>query len=239
MDPRRFFHPVHKLGVDGEPSHFLGTAFPVHPNGTLLTCRHVVDVRLGTDEALAVYDYFTESYYPLGTPRLSSTAVDLALLVDAIPGKAEFFPILFPNKIHIGEEVYSFGYYSRHGTTEVTRGYFAGRIANIEETSRFAAQPILTLPYPIIEGLSGSPVLTYHNGPKLLGVCIGSESHRVLAAEVSDVTDGALRFKETIHRITEFGIAYHAAAVIRFLAETGLQQLYLSDQRLPIPGLED
>ena len=30
----------------------------------------------------------------------------------------------------------------------------------------------MTLSYPIIEGLSGSPVLTYHNGPKALGVLL-------------------------------------------------------------------
>lgn len=38
---------------------------------------------------------------------------------------------------------------------EIEQGYFAGRIVNFSKT------PSLTLPYPIIEGMSGSPVLTY------------------------------------------------------------------------------
>ena len=43
----------------------------------------------------------------------------------------------------------------------------------------------MSLSYAVIEGLSGSPVLTYHNGPKLVGMCWGNLQSRIVASEKS------------------------------------------------------
>lgn len=207
----------------------------------MMTCRHVVDVEYDRDsQQLALHDLQTGRFIKLPEPTYSPSAeLDLALLPGVLPGKVEFFPMLLPHLIHIGESVYSFGYYVPGGERRtVTRGYFSGKIVNVEEDPNRRKRGILTLPYPIIEGLSGSPVLTYHNGPKLVGVAFGSQSQRILAAEVLEVEEGHTKFRETVHRVIEFGLAYHPSVLIEFLTSVGINHVYLSEQRHPELGLE-
>jgi hypothetical protein len=69
----------------------------------------------------------------------------------------------------------------------------------------------------VIEGLSGAPVLTDSNGRKVVGICRGSESQRVLAQEVIETREGTSRYVETLNRIVEFGIAYDFGSLSSFL----------------------
>lgn len=71
----------------------------------------------------------------------------------------------------------------------------------------------MTLPFPVIEGLSGSPVTTFHNGTKVVGVCFGSESQRVLASEILEFKEGNREVRETINRVVEFGLAYRVEVI--------------------------
>jgi hypothetical protein len=239
MDPARFFYSVHVVGQNGEAQAFLGTAFPVHPGGTFMTCRHVVDRQLEEGQSLALFESGTDRFIPISNILLPAEHIDLAVLPGAIPEKAEFLPMLFPNLVIIGESAFTFGYYTRAGTPMgLSRGYFSGHLVNIDAAAEFGGEIMITLPFPVVEGLSGSPVLTYHNGPKLIGVCIGSESHRVLASEVLEVEEGGGKFRETVHRIVEFGVAYHPTAILRALKDVGIKVAYLSDQRVPVSGLE-
>ena len=86
--------------------------------------------------------------------------------------------------------------------------------------------------------MSGSPVLTYHNGPKLVGVAIGNRSSRILASEVIQYKDDKVDFRETVNRIVEFGVAYHCAALIHFLTEAHAAGHVVSDSRIEMAGLE-
>lgn len=239
MDPSKFFYSVHIVDQNGEPKAFLGTAFPFQPGGTFMTCRHVVDHRLEEGQSLALFESGTDRFIPVNDIRLPSKHIDLAVLPGAIPEKTEFIPMLFPNLVIIGESAFTFGYYTRAGTAMgLSRGYFSGHIVNIDDAADFGGERMITLPFPVVEGLSGSPVLTYHNGPKLIGVCIGSESHRVLASEVLEVEDGVAKFRETVHRIVEFGLAYHPMAILSALKDVGINVAYLDDNHVPMAGLE-
>lgn len=65
-------------------------------------------------------------------------------------------------------------------------------------------------------------MLTYHHGPKVVGVAFGSISSRVLAAEVIDCSDDRGRFRESVYRIVEFGLAYQPGAFQQFLSDLGV-----------------
>jgi hypothetical protein len=133
----------------------------------------------------------------------------------------------------MGADVNLIGYYSA-GDEPFSVGSFHGPAVSVPIQQ---GHQRIRLPYPVIEGCSGSPLLTYHNGTKAVGVAYGSESQRVLAYKVVDVQEGETRYRETVHRIVEFGLAYHASAVIWFLASLGVD-LLVSSERLDIPGLE-
>jgi hypothetical protein len=222
---------------------YLGTAFPVAPDGGLLTCRHVVDVdydpathRRGIDDPeRGVFALMADPIYS------NDDRLDMAFIPNALQrSKAEFFPILTPETLLIGEDVYSFGFFKPDGGAgAATQAYLSGKLVNVFSVDADRGIHSMLLPYAVIEGMSGSPVLTYHNGPKVVGMTTGNQMQRVVAHEVMDYQGTEREYKETINRIVEFGVAYHSATLISFLQEIGVSQVVVSDQQVNISGLED
>ena len=230
------FEIVSTDSSEGSP-RFLGTAFPVAPNGGLLTCRHVVSDDDGVRENLAVSDKETGQIVPIGHVALSKDPrMDIAFIPNALKRKKkDFFPILKPDSILIGDNVFSIGYYVADSAS--TFGYFKGNIVNIsEETWRFQLTS-LSLSYAIIEGLSGSPVITYHNGPKVLGLCYGNVQSRISAHEILEYRDKEIQYQETVTRIVELGQAHHANILIGFLEEIDAQGYIVTTEG--VPGLSE
>lgn len=118
-----------------------------------------------------------------------------------------------------GADAFSYGFYAQSGhVAHMERGYFAGKVVGVRfKGMHFARGQTLVLPYAVLEGLSGSPVLTYSNGVKLLGICHGSETQRVLAQEIVERHDDQDRLLETVHRVVEFGLAYATSEIVRFV----------------------
>jgi hypothetical protein len=236
MNVDAFFYRVFKLDAAGNPVVYLGTAFPIAPNGGLITCRHVVDAKLAPGERIGIHDVEREKFVPIVTVRYPEDShLDVAYLPDALDRtKEQFFPILDPPTILTGDDVYSFGFLLPGGARVSTQhGFFKGNVVNMSRTTHST----MTLSYPIIEGLSGSPVLTYHHGPKVVGLAIGSTSSRVVAAETLEYEDGAVRLRETISRIVEFGVAYHAAVLVGTANELSAD-IVVAEGPVDIPGLE-
>lgn len=242
MNLTNFFYSLVLVNKANKAVSLLGSAFPITANGDLLTCRHVVDVISNEELHMAVFDYENAKFCKIEKAQIKyhqDPKVDLAFIINPFGDpKPQFFPILSPNKLLTGEDVYTYGKYALGGRIEeITGGYFSGRIINIynDKTRELF---LLTLPYPIIEGLSGSPVLTYHNGPKLVGICIGNQAQRILASEVLEYKDTEKEYKETINRIVEFGLAIHCSHIIEFLGQMNLKGFIVSDQSVPIVGME-
>lgn len=235
-----FFFKLYRVGPDNEPISFLGSAFPVRPNGGMLTCRHVVDVELKDGESICLLDNGKGRRLIEVQERAYSSdpTFDICFLPDALGREAdEYFPILPPDEIRMGKDVYSFGSFVSDGSmTSTQEGYFKGNIVSVNQPSARTA-PALTLSYPIIEGLSGSPVLTYHNGPKIVGLAFGSISSRVTASEVLEYEDDRVRLRETVLRVIEFGLAYGSDALMRLDSELGIGLTVTAD-RAGISGLE-
>lgn len=238
----RFFYRLHLVNEHLQPQAFIGNAFPVAPNGGLLTCRHVLDIAVPEGQAIAVFDSETSQYVVPGSMPVYPTdpAVDLAFLPDALQRpKQELFPILSPPLLKIGEDAYTFGFFAIGAKQEsVEQGYFAGKIVNFFNYPESDGRTRMTLPFPVLEGMSGSPILTYHNGPKVVGVGIGNRQTRILASEVIEFREGNAEFKESINRIVEYGVAHHSTAIVKFLMQARVQDFVVSDARVSIPNLE-
>jgi hypothetical protein len=241
MDIARFFHKLHLLDDRGIPVRFIGTAFPISPDGGLLTCRHVVDIAIPLGKRLGVFDSEHNRFVPLANRPVypANAAVDLAFLPRAFGRpKAEFFPMLKGETLTIGFDVYTFGFFAIGAhQAEIEQGYFAGRVINFFNHEKSPKMACLTLPFPVPEGMSGCPILTYHNGPKLVGIGIGNRQSRILASETIEVEEGRTRFRESINRVVEYGVAYHTVAIQHFLAEASLP-CCVSDEGTAIPNLE-
>lgn len=231
MQIKSSFFKIYKVNANGEATAYLGTAFPVQRDGGMLTCRHVVDVPLDGGESVCLLDEELGRLVPI-VDRLYPTepTLDACFLPTALGRRSEaFFPILPPHLVITGRDVYSFGFFLEGGNRISTQnGYFKGNIVNVKEPSGKTPHSI-TLSYPVIEGLSGSPVLTYHNGPKVVGLAFGSISSRVTASEVVEYEEGELKLRETVLRIVEFGLAYGSAALLSLDSELGIG-LTVTDQ---------
>lgn len=248
MDIAPFFYHVLKVNRRDGSRHLLGTTFPVTPNGGFITCRHVLASHVTDQEYVAIFDNETGNLVPvnLNTCILPTNREhDLAFIPNALKRpKPEFFPFLPPCQITIGEDVYSYGYFlsssselQAGNSTSLNQGYFKGNIVNFSSSPKTPGSAAISLSYAVVEGLSGSPVLTYHNGPKVVGVCYGNVQSRVLASEVLEYRDKTVEYKETINRIVEFGRAHHNAAIVPYLQQNSVKDFIVSSESLDLPFL--
>ncbi len=237
MEIAPFFYKVFVTSHNLEIRRFLGTAFPITSNGGLLTCRHVVDVAIKANETVAIFDNELNRPVPISDFNVpTDSRYDIAFIPNALQReKSEFFPLLSPRLITMGENVYSFGYYVSENNLHM--GYFKGNIVNFLNSEKMPGSGLMSLSYAVIEGLSGSPVLTFHNGPKLVGMCCGNSQSRIVAHEVMEFKDEKAEFRETINRIVELGQAHHATALITFLESIGVTDFVVSCESVSIPGL--
>ena len=99
-----FFYKVFATTEESKKHRFLGTAFPVIPNGGLLTCRHVVDVSIEKNEVLAVFDNEVKRLVPISDFKVpTDPKFDVAFIPYALQReKTEFFPLLSPDLIDYG-----------------------------------------------------------------------------------------------------------------------------------------
>lgn len=237
MNIDHFFFRLYAVSKAGAEK-FLGSAFPVTPSGGLLTCRHVAEAAEVGE--LAVHHNLTGWKLHIAEVRTSAHKnLDLAYLPSAL-GKTptSFIPILPPPAALVGTPVYSYGFFKPAGANqEVEQGFFSGTVVNLLNDPGAHDFWTLTLPYPVIEGMSGSAVITNVNGPKLVGVAYGNQGSRILASEVLEYEDEKTKVREEIHRIVEFGLAYHCDAVLRFLQEVGASNYSVTQDHVDMPGL--
>jgi hypothetical protein len=244
MDRRRLFFPVFQVDpVDGHVVAFRGNAFPVTSDNGLLTCRHVVEVRDASDNLLPVAILNTENGQARLARRITvpeSPDLDLAFIPEGVDrDDGGYFPMLPDAQLELGTDIYSFGYYAERASLDaMTAGYFSGRVVTAKSGDPDRGDwGYLALPYAVIEGMSGSPILTYHNGTKLVGICHGSLSQRVMAYEVLDMEDGDVRYRERVDRIVEFGQGYPVRAIEWFLRSQGIEGFTVTADRIEIPDI--
>ena len=228
MNKQDSFFKVVQRGEEGDIK-LLGTAFPINKNGGLLTCRHVVEIEDdGGQSSIGLMTNHGTDFIAIDKikyPEIDGLDLDIAYLTSTPLQNGKFFELLEPKKILVGEGVYSFGYMiaSSDEGQYIEEAYLKGNIVNFQVPERNRGVTEVTLSYPVIEGMSGSPILTYHSGVKLVGLAHGSVSSRVIAHEHIDYKESEVELRETIHRIVEFGRGYHTATLIAILEQMGVR----------------
>jgi Trypsin-like peptidase domain len=237
-----------RIDKQGRPIALAGNAFPVLPDGGLLTCEHLLrpfkDGGKLTD--LAVFDSLAQAWHPVTDVIYpSDSTVDLALLPKAIRQSSPvYFPLLGPAVPPLGEDVYSVGYlgdHNRDGRPRLDPHHFRGSLVSPlpdGPRSRDRGHPSWKLSFPVLSGMSGSPLLTCHNGIKLIGICYSNEEGHILAHSISETEDDGRVLREEIHRIVEYGAAYQTEVLEAFLAEAAPGGYIVSDQKVAIDGLD-
>jgi hypothetical protein len=222
----------YKIYAHGHESHrFLGSGFSISSD-CVLTCRHVV-AGLRPAEEIILTDFLHSFHIRVKAPPIlpQDETIDIALLhCDFQPPRNRYFPLLPLADLQVGADVYSYGFFLS-GEARIEPGYFGGKVVNF---SKHRDHNCITLPYPILEGMSGSPVLTYHDGPKVVGIGIGNRSSRILASEIFEFKDAATHYKETVNRIVEYGMAHHTATIDSFLRSAGISGYVVTDQPYPV-----
>ena len=242
MEITPFFFRVYKVANGGSPNAYLGMAVPITPDGHLLTARHAVDVDLSGDERLALIDHYGQHQYLVETTLFSSDpSLDLACIRSStLRDTSQYLPILPPPYIKMGLNVHTFGHYLPAGDRVKTRhGFFKGHVVNVTNAMP-NGHTALTLSYPILEGLSGSAILTDHNGPKIVGLAIGNATSQIVAHEYAEFANPGkdIYERETIKRIVELGQAHHVTAIAKFAREHSLPFM-MTSKRTELPGLTD
>jgi hypothetical protein len=215
--------PVVGLDADGQPKWLRGHAFAASRDGTLVTCRHVVEPRV-EEAGLAVVNIARGGELHPIESRLNHPVLDLALLSGQASIVDVAVPLLLPlSLLKVGSDIFTGAHFSPSGLVNVMEtGVFKGHVVGYRDGTKGS----MNLSYAVIEGLSGAPVLSYTSatddvGATAAGICVGSEALRVQAYEVLDVDDDGRRYRETVHRIVELGHAYTAETIRRFLEDSG------------------
>ena len=77
--------------------------------------------------------------------------------------------------------------------------------------------------FPILQGLSGGPLLTYHNGIKIAGMVYGNIESRITLHEIENYEDERKQYCETVHRVVELGVAHTEHGLSRAAAAAGTE----------------
>lgn len=226
MERNDCFFPI--AVMDGTaPTALAGTAFQTAP-GTMMTCRHVVD----QDESvtLALHDLKTDEFLEFSRPTYdpSDRPMDLAIFASPLKRETPTVPFTRSETVRMGSSAWAAGYFR---TSPIEYGlepaFLSGRVSSVLtglQTVHGGGE--LVLPFPIIEGFSGTPLMIEGNGTAgLAGVCHGSRQQRTVAEQVIDVERDGEKRSETTYRVVEFGLAFHVNAVAGFLRRVGIEKL--------------
>ncbi len=237
MKTAGFIYAIVGYKVENEismQSAITGNAFSVAP-GILLTCRHVVNGHkyysaLDNDG----FHHVSNIIYP------NSDELDLALLYLEKKQKnySRHLPLLPHSFISIGENVYTYGMVPID--KEKFEGlFFKGSIVSTHCPSWEGYYRKMRLQFPVLQGLSGSPLLTTWNGVKVCGILIGNLESRIVVYNIREYEDDNEKFRHYVEKVIEFGIAYHPAVIEVFLTESNVSSCIISDQRVAMDGLND
>jgi hypothetical protein len=219
-----YFFPV--AVMDGDtPTALAGTAFLAAP-GKMMSCRHVVDQPID----LAVHDLGTDEFFPIGAPTLDPSERALDLAVFESPLKRDTPPVAFtPSEtVRMGSHSWAAGYFTTSPIAyQIEPALLSGRVSSVligMQTRHGASE--LVLPFPIIEGFSGTPLMieTRRDG-RARWRMPRQPQQRTVAEQVVDVTEGEQKRSEITYRVVEFGLAFHVNPVAGFLKRVGIENL--------------
>jgi hypothetical protein len=133
--------------------------------------------------------------------------LDLAYL----PGAASMiesrvaWPLGDQSWILMGIEAHTFGYTARGNPFPVEIGYHSGSVVVRRHSDpNLGGYPSIVLGFSVLEGMSGSPLLSADSPDltrRVIGICCGNESHRIVAKEVVSTEVDGREVREQVQRL--------------------------------------
>ena len=222
------------LAFGGEKPRFLGTSFVVGADGGLLTCRHVAE-SVSDGEQLAVLhaDNAEGKRESIIFPEEVLFPADDGLDLAYLPGAASViesrvtWPMGEQSWILMGIEAHAFGFTARGNPFPVEIGYHSGSVVVRRHSDpNLGGFPSIVLNFPVLEGMSGSPLLSAESpdlSRRVIGICCGNESHRIVAREVVSTEVDGREVREQVQRLVEQGLGLPLWTVLDFLQEIGVE----------------
>lgn len=231
-----FVAPIYTYVQDdaGAPQalDLMGTGFFVG-NGLMLTAAHVLnDSRADIDSGKAAG--------VCASPRLPQEGCDINLFIDISDYDVADQPYdvavavteyssaadraLGRIGVGIADHVSAIGYpesaFQKYQgdlfvQARVHRGYVQRVIPQNRLFQGQSSPPMFELDFPITKGMSGSPLL-FNTGEqeRVIGVCVGSQTSRLVDYSVSYVEDDGTKFTEKQVKVQEYGLAHELKSLL-------------------------
>lgn len=195
FQPREYIFSLILVENKNKIIDFLGTGFFVRNDGTFLTARHVIDIdwskldkmKVEIMGAIGSVDK-TFAFFKVGNIEHHPKGLDVSLGKLVLNFDCKFFKLAERREMHLGTEVFTWGF----GDTKTEdlgsaakniklhprffKGYICSRIPDFEWMG--TKTPSYELPFPILKGASGSPLLSniQDGETKLIGLVYGTHT---------------------------------------------------------------
>ena len=213
---------VVKLAQDDTASllRYAGVAFYLQSDGLLATCKHIVEA-VGPGETLIGKNLQTGDMERLLDIKVHPKA-DFALCRTMAPTPHDHFPHLL-TPITLGSAVQALG--STAAGSEgrdliIDSRLFRGYVSRLSKhSSRPDAISTLELSFPSLRSFSGAPVIAGEQ--QLIGMMFSNHESTIELFKYEAIEDQGSRYRESVHRVQEFGLVQPVADIRTFAADLG------------------
>jgi len=207
---------------DDTKFRFLGSGFYIGNEGYLLTCKHVIDSTLESENLFA---------YQLGKKRSleltvirNSERYDISLCKSQSPGIQIPWHFIDETYIALGSDIEVYGYLNeplRGHELPFTQRYLKGHVTSISRQKEFPDSFELSI--PVLFGMSGSPLVCHlpvEGGTEKMtcvaGLVYGCRESYAKQHTLTETED----YCEKVSKIVELGMSYMPKAIFSLLGET-------------------
>ena len=214
---------VVRLNQHGAASllRYAGVAFYLQSDGLLATCKHIIE-SIGPGETLVAKNLQTGAMEMLLDIRVHAKA-DFALCRTMAPTPHDYFRhLLTPVQLGAGVQALGFTAAGAEGKNLVVDArLFKGYVSRLSQNaSRPDAISTLELSFPSLRGFSGAPVIGAQE--QLIGMLFSNHESTIELFKYEEVDDEKSRYRESVHRVQEFGLVQPVADIRQFSAELGV-----------------
>ncbi|KAB7664143.1 S1 family peptidase [Plesiomonas shigelloides] len=198
---------------------YAGVAFFVGSNGLIATCRHIVQM-VQEGEVLVGKSLNTGNIQPIYDIRVHDK-YDFAL--GAFMGQRDYevFPMDGEDCLP-GHDVRAFGFNNLgkvESNVQVYARMLKGYVVSTHVTSDHPeAKTTTEVSFPSLKGFSGSPLVSTETG-KLAGMMFSNHESSIEVHSFMDIEDNGDKFKESIYRMIELGLAHSISDINQFISE--------------------
>lgn len=222
------------VGGSSEKPRFLGTSFLIDHEGGLLTCRHVAEsVQDGEQLAVLHFDNRGEARQALILVDEVLFSADRDLDLAYLPRAAGVienrvtWPLADQSWVLMGIGAHAFGYTARGNPFPIEIGFHSGSVVVRRNSDpNLGHYPSVVVDFSVLEGMSGSPLASADSpdlNRRIIGICCGNESHRIVAREVVSTEIDGTEVREQVQRLVEQGLALPIWIISEFLQEMGVE----------------